>query len=79
MNQEYKNQANAVIDEETGNKMEYQHLIQHNKYRDNWLKSAAKEFYTLFQGSEKDKHGNQKIKGTNTLFWINKNQVRYDS
>ena len=75
VNQEYKNQANAVINEETEKKIEYQHLIHHKKYRDNWLKSAAKEFYTLFQGSKKDKHGNQKIKGTNTLFWINKNQV----
>ena len=44
------------------------------KFKDGWLKSGANEFYQLFQGSKKT-DGSQQIKGTNTLFWINKSQL----
>ena len=52
-NQEYKIYANSVIDEETGKKMEYKHLIEHPKFRKDWLKSGANEIYRLFQESKK--------------------------
>ena len=50
--QEYKHFANTVIDEETGRQLEYRHLIEHPKFKDDWLKSGANEFYRLFQGSK---------------------------
>ena len=74
-NQEYKNYANSVIDKETGKKMEYKHLIKHPKFKKDWLKSGANEFYRLFQGSKKKMDGTQRIEGTNTLFWVKKEQV----
>ena len=43
--QEYKHFANTVIDEETGRRLEYRHLIKHPKFKDDWLKSGANEFY----------------------------------
>ena len=56
-------------------RLEYRHLIEHPKFRDNWLKSGANEFYRLFQGSKTETDETQKIKGANTLFWINREQV----
>ena len=67
--------ASTVIDEETGRRLEYRHLIEHPKFRDDWLTSGANEFYQLFQGSKKEPDGSQMIKGTNTLFGIKKQQV----
>ena len=66
--QEYKHLAITIIDEETGRRLEYRHLIQHPKFKDNWLKSGANEFYRLFQGSKEETDGTQQTKGTNTLF-----------
>ena len=63
------------IDEETGRRFEYRHLIGHPKFRDDWLKSGANEFYRLFQGSKKENDDSQRIKGKNTLFWIKQKQV----
>ena len=51
--QEYKHLASTIIDEETGRRLEYRHLIEHQKFRDDWLKSGANEFYRIFQGSKK--------------------------
>ena len=55
--------------------LEYRHMIEHPKFRDDSLKSGANEFYQLFQGSKSETDGTQQIEGTNTLFWINKKQV----
>ena len=66
--QEYKHLASTVIDEETGRRLEYRHLIEHPKFRDDRLKSGANELYRLFQGTKTETDGTQRIKGTNTLF-----------
>ena len=42
---EYKHFANKVINEETGRRLEYRHLIKHPKFKDDWLKSGVNEFY----------------------------------
>ena len=68
-----------VINEETGRRgqrLEYRHLTEHLKLKDDWLKSGANEFYRLFQGSETKTDGTQRIKETNTLFMINKDRYR---
>lgn len=62
-------QANAVFDPESGKSLEYRHLIQHPKYSDRWLRSAANEFGRLAQGV------GDRIKGTDTIRFISKTDV----
>jgi hypothetical protein len=66
--QEYKYQANAVINEETGKAMEYRDLLKDPKHRETWSRAAANEHGRLFNGT-------QRVKGTNTCRWIKKSQV----
>jgi hypothetical protein len=42
-----RNFANAVLDNETGDLLEYWHLIKHSKYRDTWSKSFETEIQCL--------------------------------
>ena len=39
--------ANAIIDEETGKSLEYQYLVQMEKYQDTWTTSFANELGRL--------------------------------
>ena len=64
--------VNEVFDEETGKFLKYQKLITHPKYHETWLHSSANEFGRLAQGV------GGRIKGTNTIFFINKTQVPPD-
>ena len=64
-----------MIDEETGRRLEYRHLIEHPKFSKDWLASGANAFYCLFQGSKAGAYSTRQIKGTNTLFWIKRDQV----
>lgn len=61
--------ANAVIDQETGQALEYRDLIKHPKYRDDWLLSAANEFGRLAQGI------GGRVEGTDTIKFIHRDQV----
>jgi hypothetical protein len=60
--------AHGVYDKESRT-LEYRQLIKHPKYRDKWRHSAANEFSRLAQGV------GDRIKGTNTINFIIKNQV----
>ena len=42
--------AGAIIDDETGKSLGFQHLINMDKYRDIWMKSFANELDRLAQG-----------------------------
>jgi hypothetical protein len=64
--QEYKYQACAVINEETGKSMEYKDLLKDPKYREDWSRAAANEFGRLFNAVGKNKDGTQRVVGTNT-------------
>jgi hypothetical protein len=64
--------ANEVFDEESGKMLTYRKLITHPKYQEVWMNSSANEFGRLAQGV-----GNR-IKGTNTIFFIHKHQVPQD-
>jgi hypothetical protein len=46
--QEYKYRADAVINKETGQSMEYKDLLKDPKYREDWSRAAANEFGRLF-------------------------------
>ena len=39
--------ANAVIDDETGEIMEYRHLLKNPKHRERWQRSFSKEIWRL--------------------------------
>ena len=65
--------AGAVLDAETGELLEYRHLIKKSKYKKTWNNSFGDEISRLAQGR---KDGS--IKGTDTFFFINKHQVPQD-
>jgi hypothetical protein len=61
--------ANAIIDPDTGESLEYRHLIKNPKTRDTWLRAAANEFGRLMTGLKRG------INGTQTMRFIYKHQV----
>jgi hypothetical protein len=64
--------AGAVMDEETGDMLEYRQLIKRPKYRDMWSKAFGKEIGRLAQGLD------GVVEGTNTLYFIPKNKIPSD-
>ena len=64
--------ANAVLDAETGELLEYRHLIKHPKYRQIWGVSYGNEIGRLAQGMP------GRVIGTNTIFFIDKSQIPQD-
>ena len=54
--------ACAVLDDETGNLLEYRHLMKHPKHREVWTKSFSKEIIRLATTTE-------------TIFFINKSKI----
>ena len=63
---------NAVLDNDTGELMEYRHLMKNPKYRILYGNSYAKEIGRLAQGMP------GQVTGTNTIFFINKKDVPAD-
>ena len=61
--------SNAIIDEDTGKKLNYQQFINHTKYKKTCKRSFAKELRRLAQGS------GGRVDGTATIFFIAKYQV----
>ena len=64
--------ANAVLDGDTGEMLEYRHLITRPKYKEVWGDAYGKEVGRLAQGIP------GKVEGTNTLFFIRKDEVPAD-
>ena len=63
--------AGAVLDEETGELLQYKQLLKNPKYRETYMKAAGNEVGRLAQG-----YG--KIKGTNTIFFIKPEDIPRD-
>ena len=61
--------AAAVLDDETGELLEYRHLIKRPKYKDAWHYSFGNEIGRLAQGMPGWNVG------TNTLFFIHKHEI----
>ena len=59
----------AVLNEETGELMEYRHLIGNPKYRELWQRSYGDEIGRLAQGMP------GRVEGTDTIFFIKKKDV----
>ena len=65
--------ANAVLDSETGELLEYRGLLKSPKYREDWNISSNNEFGILAQGI-----GNRTRNPINTIFFISKDEVSQD-
>eukprot|EP00804_Cyclotella_cryptica_P023067 CCRYP_000318-RA/>CCRYP_000318-RA protein AED:0.45 eAED:0.45 QI:0/0/0/1/0/0/2/0/133 len=63
--------VSAVIDNETGDSLEYRHLIKHPKYREIWSRSYANELGRLTNGIHD-------MPGTNTMQYIRKSDIPND-
>ena len=63
--------AGAIIDDVTGESMEYRHLIKSEKHRAVWEHSLSNEIGRLAQGI-------RDIKGTETIFFIQKSEIPKD-
>lgn len=63
--------ANSIIDDKTGEALEYRNLIKLDKYCSTWFTSPANEIGRLAQGI-------RDIKGTNTIFFILKSEISKD-
>ena len=61
--------AGTVLDAKTGDLLEYQHLIQHPRYKEVWGKTFGKEIGRLAQGLP------GVVDGTDTHDFITKNDV----
>ena len=70
--EQLKEMANAVLDVETGKMLEYRHLRQNTKYKEDWDVSAANKFGRLAQGV------GGRTKGTNTIFFVAKKATPQD-
>jgi hypothetical protein len=64
--------AHAVLDQETGELLEYRHLLKHPCFKDVWNRSAANEFGRLAQGI------GGRIKGMDTIRFIHKHEILAD-
>ena len=64
--------AHAVLDQETGELLEYRQLLKHPKFRDVWNRSASDEFGRLAQGI------GGRIKGTDTIRFVHKHEIPQD-
>eukprot|EP00804_Cyclotella_cryptica_P024119 CCRYP_007336-RA/>CCRYP_007336-RA protein AED:0.15 eAED:0.19 QI:0/0/0/1/0.33/0.25/4/0/962 len=62
----------AVLNDETGELMEYRHLIANPKYRDTWQNAYGKELGRLAQGLPGI------VKGTDTIAFIQRSHVSQD-
>ena len=60
---------NTVLNEETGELMEYHHIMKNPKYRQLWATSYSKELGRLAQGMP------GKVEGINTIYFIYKSDV----
>ncbi len=70
--QDHREQAQLIHDKETGEYLKYRQLMHDPKYKGTCQQSAANEFGRLTQGV------GGRYKGTNTIFFIHKNQVPHD-
>jgi hypothetical protein len=62
--------AQLVHDKEMNTYLNYRQLLRHPKYKESWTKFAANEFGQLAQGLK-----DNRVKGTNTIKFIHKDQV----
>ena len=67
-----KEAVHSVLDQETGQLLEYRALLKHPRFKEVWSRSASDEFGRLAQGI------GGRIKGTDTIRFIFKHEVPQD-
>jgi hypothetical protein len=67
-----KEAVHSVLDQETGQLLEYRTLLKHPRFKKVWNRSAADKFGRLAQGI------GGRIKGTDTIQFIHKHQIPQD-
>ena len=66
----------SVLDEDTGQTLEYRQLRQHPKFHNIWNESYCNELGRLCQGIGKSPTGDKKrVEGTETFFVIDYNAI----
>jgi hypothetical protein len=65
--------AQLIHDKETNTYLTYRQLLHHPKYKESWTRSEANEFGLLAQGLK-----DNRVKGTDTIKFIRKDQVPND-
>ena len=55
---------NSIIDDETGELIEFIHLIKRDKYKNTWVKYLANDLGCLAQGVV------ERVKGIETIFFL---------
>ena len=61
----------VILDEKTGDKLEYRDLIKRPELRERWMRSLANKLGRLSQGI-------CNVKGTNTIYFIPKSEIPQD-
>ena len=69
-NDEQMHHVNAITDPDTGKSLEYRHLIKNKATQQIWNKSYANELGRLANGVD-----NNRVKGTQTIEFIKRNQI----
>ena len=64
--------AHAIMNPDTGQQMEYQHLKSDPKYQETWATSYGNELGRLFQGMP------GRVKGTNTAYFVHPHKIPAD-
>jgi hypothetical protein len=64
--------VHSVLDQETGQLLEYRTLLKHPRFKEVWNRSPADEFGRLAQGI------GGRVKGTDTIRFIHKHQIPQD-
>ena len=70
--QQRRDSANPVLDFDTGKLLEYRQLLRDPKHKEIWTTAGANEFGRLAQGV------GGRIDGTNTIFFVHKNEIPQD-
>ena len=61
----------SILDDNTGDKLEYRDLIKRPKLRERWMRSLANELGRLSQGI-------RDVKGTNTIYCVPRSEIPQD-
>ena len=64
---------NSIIDDETGDSLEYRHLIKCDKHNKTWAKYFSNEVRRLTQGVR------YRVKGTKTIFVLSHKTIPTDN
>jgi hypothetical protein len=72
---EFEDKAFSITHPDTGKPLEYRDLRKDPQFKPVWDLSGANEFGRLAQGIGIKEDGSQRVKGTNTIFFLHKHKI----